>query len=104
MRPLRYGDKEEPVWLITDASEIGVGAWVGQGLTPETARPAAFHNRKFTSSQMNYGTTNKEALAIVDALNTFDHMISGIQFTIVTDHQPLIYLQTVKTPGRKQIR
>ena len=103
MRPISE-DREEPIWLFTDASEIGVGSWLGQGTTPETARPAILHSRKFSNAQMNYGTTDKEALAIMDALSAFAHMLMGREFTIVTDHQPLIYLYRVKNPSKKQMR
>jgi len=83
-----------PTWLITDVSDTGVGAWVGQGETPETAGPASLHSRKFTNTQMNYGTTDMEALAIMDALVAFDHLFAGHEFMIVTDHQPLMYQRT----------
>ena len=53
---------------------------------------------------MNYGTTDKEALAIMDALVAFDHLLAGHEFTIDTHHQPLIYLRTNRRPTRKQIR
>jgi len=93
-----------PIWLITDASDTGVRAWVGQGDTAGTARPPALHSSKFSNSQMNYGTTDKEALAIVDALTAFHHLIAGNQFTIVTDHPPLMYLKTSRTPTKKQLK
>jgi len=93
-----------PILLITDTSDTGVGAWVGQGETADTARPAALHSRKFSNAQMNYGTTDKEALAIVDALIAFHHLLVGNEFTIVTDHQALMYLKTSRTPTKKQLR
>jgi len=93
-----------PIWLITDASDTEVGAWVGQGGTADTARPAALQRRKFSNALMNYGTTDKEALAIVDALTAFHHLLAGNKFTIVTDHQPLMYLKTSRTPRKKQLR
>jgi len=65
-----------PIWLITDASETGVEAWVGQRETPETARPGSLHSKKFTNTQMDYGTTDKEGLAIMDALVAFDHLLA----------------------------
>src|SRR6266404_5244001 len=49
-------------------------------------------------------TTDKEALAIVDALKAFDHLLAGNKFTIVTDHQPLTYMKTSRTPTKKQLR
>ena len=93
-----------PIWLITDASDTGVGAWVGQGETADTARPAELHSRKFSNARMNYGTTDKEALAIIDALTAFHYLVAGNEFTIVTDHQPLMYLKTSRTPTKKQLR
>jgi len=53
---------------------------------------------------MNYGTPDKEALAIVEALTAFHHLLAGNEFTIVTDHQPLMYLKTSRTPTKKQLR
>ena len=103
MKPMDH-ESALPIWLITDASDTGVGAWVGQGETADTARPAALHSRKFSNAQMNYGTTDKEALAIIDALTAFHHLLAGNEFTIVTDHQPLMYLKTSKTPTKKLLR
>ena len=90
MKPIDH-ESALPIWLITDACDTGVGAWVGQGETADTARPAALHSRKFSNAQMNYGTTDKEALAIIDALTAFHQLLAGDEFTIVTDHQPLMY-------------
>ena len=42
MKPIDH-ESALPIWLITDASDTGVGAWVGQGETADTARPAALH-------------------------------------------------------------
>jgi len=92
MKPVDY-KSGVPIWLITDASLSGCGAWVGQGDTPETARPAALYSRKFTDPQHHYGTTDKEVLAIIDALSALDHILRDVVFTIVTDHQPLTCLK-----------
>jgi len=48
MKPIDY-ESTLPIWLITNASDRGVGAWVGQGATAETARPAALYRRKFSN-------------------------------------------------------
>jgi len=103
MKPINH-ESALPIWLITNASDTGVGAWLGQGETADTARQAALHSRKFSNAQMNYGTRDKEALAIVDALRAFHHHLAGNEFTIVTDHQPLMYLITSRTPTKKQLR
>jgi len=92
MKPVDYNSRV-PIWLITDALLSGCGAWVGQGDTPETARPAALHSRKFTDTLHNYGTTDKEALVIIDTQSALNHIFKDIEFTIVTDHQPLTCLK-----------
>jgi len=53
---------------------------------------------------MDYRTTDKKALAIMDALVAFDHLLAGHELTIVTDHQRLRYLRTDRRPTRKQMR
>jgi len=97
IRPINY-ESGVPIWLITDASNTAYGAWVWHGEIPETAGRASLHSRKFTNTQMNYGTTDKEALAIMDALVAFDHLLKGHEFRIFRDHQPFIYLRTDRRP------
>ena len=67
LTPRNY-DSDQPIFLITDASAKGIGAWIGQGPSPYDIRPAAFYSRKFHGSELNYSITDKEVLAIIDAL------------------------------------
>jgi len=103
MKPIDH-ESALPLWLITHPSDTGVGAWVGQGDRADTARAAALNSRKFSNTQMNYATREKEPLAIVAALTAFYHLLAENEFTIVTDHQPLMYLKTRRTPTQKQLR
>jgi len=96
-------ESTSPICLITDICNTGVGPWVGQGETADTARPAALHFRKFSNAQMNYGSKDKEALPIVDALTAFYHLLAGKEFMIVNDHQPMMYLKTSRTPTKEQL-
>ena len=57
----------EPKYLIYDASDIGLGSWLGQG-TLDIIRPARFHSRKFNPAQLSYRTLHKELLAIINSL------------------------------------
>jgi len=83
-------ESAEPIFLVTDASLIGTGAWVGQGPSVSEIRPAVFHSRKFNSAQSNYSTFDEELLAIVDLLEHFRPVLSGCRFTILTDHKRLV--------------
>jgi len=89
VRLLDY-ESTEPIFLVTDASLIGTGAWVGQGPSVSEIRPAVFHSRKFNSAQSNYLTFDKALLVIVDVLEHFRPVLSGCRFTILTDHKPLV--------------
>src|SRR5947199_4341123 len=79
----------DPIFLFADASLVGIGSWIGKGPTIYTARPAAFHSRKFTSQQTSYPTHDQELLAIVDACKHFQHILLGNHFTIITDNSSL---------------
>ena len=43
IRPIDYQSRH-PIYLFTDASIVGAGAWIGQGPSPEKAHPAAFYS------------------------------------------------------------
>jgi len=84
------------IWLFTDASPTGTGAWIGQGPTRDAVRPAAFHSRKLTPSQSNYLTHQQETLAIIEAMEAFAPHLLHRQFTVVTDHESLTELMRQK--------
>ena len=103
LKPIDYNNPDM-VWLFTDASPTGTGAWIGQGPTRDTARPAAFHSRKLTPAQNNYPTHQQEALAIVEAMDSFAHLLLHRHFTVVTDHESLTKLMTQKNLSQRQQR
>ena len=101
-RPIDY-DNSDMIWLFTDASPTGTGAWIGQGPTRDTARPASFQSRKLTPAQSNYPTHQQATLAIIEAMESFAHLLLPRQFTVVTDHEGLTKLMTQKNlKGRQQ--
>ena len=95
LRPIDY-DNSEMIWLFTDASPTGTGAWIGQGPIRDAARPASFHSRKLTPAQSNYPTHQQETLAIVEAMELFAHLLLHRHFIVVTDHEGLTKLMTQK--------
>jgi len=92
------------IWLFTDASPTGMGAWIGQERTRDAARPAAFHSRELMPSQSNYPTYQQETLAIIEAMEAFASHLLHRQFTVVTDHKSLTKLITQKNPNGQQQR
>ena len=102
LRPIDY-DNSDMIWLFTDASPTGMGAWIGQGPTRDAARPASFHSRKLTLAQSNYPTHRQETLAIVEGMESFAHLLLHRHGTVVTDHESLTKLMTQKNlNGRQQ--
>jgi RNase H-like domain found in reverse transcriptase/Reverse transcriptase (RNA-dependent DNA polymerase) len=63
---LAYPDFSKKFKIFTDASDKQLGAVITQ-----EGRPIAYYSRKLNSSQLNYTTTEKELLAIVETLKEF---------------------------------
>ena len=97
-------DNSDMIWLFTDASLTGTGAWIGQGATRDAASPALFHCRKLTPAQSHYPTHQQETLAIVEAMESFTHLLLHRHFTVVTDHESLTKLMTQKNLNGRQQR
>ena len=75
-----------------DASELRVGAILMQEDDHKLEHSIAYFSRKFTNSLRNYCTSEKEALALILALQHFEFYITAATFPIVvyTDHNPLV--------------
>ena len=97
-------NKNEPVWVITDGSQMGIGAMYGQGTSWDTCRPAGFLSKKFTSAQHNYRTHEHETLVVLEALMKWEDKLLGRKFTVVTDHKGLEYFKTQLNLSLRQTR
>lgn len=87
---LVHYDEKIPIGIACDASSVGIGAVLFHRYPDGSERPICNVSKKLTDSQRNYSQIQKEALAIVFGLKKFYQYIYGRQFTIVTDHRPLI--------------
>ncbi|GFW05610.1 transposon Tf2-6 polyprotein [Trichonephila clavipes] len=102
---LRQVDPKKPFIIRTDASSYALGAVLLQGERPTDEQPVEYASRLLSSAEKNYSTTEREALAVVWALNKFRGYIEGAEITVASDHQPLKWLMNLTSPtGRSECR
>ncbi|GFV83380.1 retrovirus-related Pol polyprotein from transposon opus [Trichonephila clavipes] len=87
-----------------DASDYGVGCCLTQQDTEGIYRPIAFASQKFNATQKNWASIEKEAWAVLYGLNKFDKWIYGAKVEIISDHNPLKYLNQTTPKSPKLIR
>ena len=91
--------------LQVDASHVGAGAVLMQEDDRGIGRPVCFFSRKFNSYQLNYSTIEKEALALIWALQHFDvYLGTGVPLVVHTDHNPLTFLNSMCCPNQRLMR
>lgn len=84
---LGYFDHKDKTELFVDASPIGLGAVLVQFNDVGTPRIIACISKALTSVEMRYPHTQKEALAIVWAVERFSYYLTCKHFTIWTDSE-----------------
>ena len=95
-------DFDKPFVLTVDASDVGARAVLLQENSKGIDHPIGYFSHKFNASQRNYSTSEKEALALVFALQHFDFYVNPAQFPIqvYTDHNPLVFLNKVRNKNQ----
>ena len=93
---LSHPVRDAPTRLVSDASNFGIGASLEQWLD-NALKALAFFSREFPSVQQAYSAYDRELTAIYEAVRHFRYFLEGQVFTIVTDHEPLIYVFSQNT-------
>ena len=78
---LAYPYFNEPFCIHTDASKVLLGAVISQ-----KDKHIAFYSRKRNKQQVNYTTTERELLLIVETLKQFRTSFLGQHLVVHTDH------------------
>ena len=87
----------QPIFLHTDASDYGIGAYLFQ-LVNDVEQPIAFLSRTLTKTERKWSTLEKEAYAIYFALTKWEHYLRDAKFTLRTDHKNLTYMNQHTSP------
>ncbi|GJP37609.1 hypothetical protein CLOM_g22000 [Closterium sp. NIES-68] len=100
---LRIADPHRPFELITDASNLAVGAVLLQDFG-KVLQPIAYESRKLNPAERNYPVHDKELLAIVHAFKVWRCYLTGADVTVRTDHKLLQFIRAQPTLNPRQIR
>ena len=90
---LQYPDPSFPYVVVTDASQFAIGGVLmqdrGDGMCP-----LAFLSRRLKPTEHRYSAYKRELAAIAYSFLAWRHYLEGCPggVTIITDHQPLIFL------------
>lgn len=96
-------DFSKRFFLACDASDVGVGSVLFQE-SDGVEHPIAYFSKSLNKSQRNYTTTEKELLSIVLSIERFRPYIEGTEFTVITDHSSLQWLNSMKNPSPRIAR
>ncbi|GFW07434.1 retrovirus-related Pol polyprotein from transposon 297 [Trichonephila clavipes] len=100
---LKPPDGTKPFVIRTDASSVALRAVLLQGEKDEE-HPIEYASRLLSSSERNYSTTERKALAVVWALEKFRGYVEGQTIRLSSEHQPLKWLLSLKSPTGRLAR
>ena len=96
---------DAPTNIVTDASDVAVGAVLQQLINCEW-HPIAYFSKQLKPQETRYSAFDRELLAIYLAIKHFRHFVEGRNFHILTDHKPLTHALSSKPDNHspRQIR
>ncbi|XP_050559926.1 uncharacterized protein LOC126912318 [Spodoptera frugiperda] len=100
---LRQADASKPFILCIDSSAYCLGAVLMQG-EGHDEQPVEYASRLLTTTERNYSTTEREALAVVWALGKFRGYVKSAKVIVRTDYQPLGWLMGQRSPSGRLAR
>ena len=89
---LFFMDETSPIHLYTDASDVGIGAYLAQ-IVEGTEKPIGFVSKAFDDRMKNWDVPQKEGFAIYFALDKWAYLLRDKRFVIHTDHKNLLSLK-----------
>jgi hypothetical protein len=101
-----YDVSHGEVCVFTDASLTGIGGYVCQRQpnTDGTVKeyPLGYISRALNATERRWNTTERECYAMIVTLRKQHHLLSGVEFTLYTDHDNLLYIKD--PPSAKVLR
>ena len=91
-KTLAFFDPSAYTEVITDASPVGLGAVILQRQPDGRLQPVDYASRALTGAETRYSQIERESLGIYFAITRFRSYLYGMEFTVKTDHKPLVSL------------
>lgn len=103
---LKSPDFSKPFLLQVDASDYATGAVLLQESSYKILHPVCYLSSKFKAHQCNYSTIEKEALALLIALEKFEVYLghSNSKIIVYSDHNPLTFVNRMKNKNQRLTR
>jgi hypothetical protein len=105
---LWFVNDHSPIFLKTDASDYGIGAYLYQVVTTdegkEVEHPIGFISKSLVSGHDSWDIPMKEGFAIFYALRKWEYLLRDRKFTILTDHENLTRLRTERNANKMVTR
>jgi len=95
---LFFLDDRELLFLHTDASDYGIGAYLFQ-LKQGKEYPISFLSKTLQGAQLRWSTPEKEAYAIFFAITKLEPILRDRVFTLRTDHANLVLSDQLRFYG-----
>lgn len=97
-------DFTHPFEVHTDASNFGIGAMLVQSIDG-VEHPVAYMSRSLSKPERNYSTTEREALAVLIALEHWRcYLENDKTFVVYTDHSSLKWFLSLSNPTGRLAR
>lgn len=97
-------DFDQPFEIHADASDYGIGAVLCQ-VKEGQERVIAFYSKSLSDQEKNYSATEREALAVLSAIEHWRCYIeNGKQFIVYTDHAALKWFLKLNNPTGRLAR
>jgi hypothetical protein len=89
---LYFLDETSPIYLHTDASQYGMGAYLFQ-VRDGREYPIRFLSKAFDDRMSRWSTIQQEGYAIYFSITQWDYLLRDRKFTLRTDHDNLTMLK-----------
>ena len=99
-------DLDKKLRVKVDTSDYVTGGMLSMEVENGRWKPVAFLSKSLNETERNYEIHDKEMLVILRGLETWRHLLEGVQFRfeIWTDHKNLEYFMKAQKLNRRQAR